>query len=258
MSIPKIIHYCWFGTKPIPILEQKCMESWKKYLPDYEIKLWNESSFDVNYIQYVKQAYKSKKYAFVSDYVRMYVLYYYGGIYLDTDVEILKPLDPFLENEVFMGFENKTMLGTAIIGTVKGCTLFSEIMNYYHTHNFLDNKHRQDTTANPQLLVETLLKRGLKKENSEQFIDNIHIYERDVFFPKKFANQGRFKTTERTVTIHHFSGSWLSEKDKKRGNSTFYRGFVRPLLRKLHMLLYKLLGEKLTKQLEIIIRNRLR
>jgi len=257
MSIPKVIHYCWFGTKSLPLLEKNCIESWKKRLPDYELKLWNESSFDINSVLYVKQAYECKKFAFVSDYVRMYALYNYGGIYLDTDVEILQPLDVFLENEIFMGFENKTMLGTAIIGAIKNCLIFFEIMNHYHQHPFLDEKNRQDTTANPQLLVNALLKQGFKKENSKQFIDNIHIYERDVFFPKKL-DKGSFGTTERTVSIHHFSGSWLSEKDKIRGNSAFYRGFIRPPLKKLHSLLIKLLGEKRTKQLEIIVRNKLR
>jgi hypothetical protein len=255
--IPKIIHYCWFGPKPFPELEQKCMESWKRYLSDYEYKLWDETSFDIDSVTYVKQAYECKKYAFVSDYVRMYALYTFGGIYLDTDVEILQPLDSFLEDEVFMGFENKTMLGTAIIGTIKDCSVFSDIMNYYHQHKFLDDKHRQDTTANPQLLVNSLIKQGFKKENLDQFIGNIHIYERDIFFPKKLG-ENNFRVTERTIAIHHFTGSWLSERDKKRGINKFWIDVCRPVLRKIQSILSKLLGEKLTKRLEIIVRDKLR
>ncbi|KAA6303772.1 MAG: hypothetical protein EZS26_000323 [Candidatus Ordinivivax streblomastigis] len=255
--IPKIIHYCWFGQKPFPELEKQCIESWKKYLPDYELKMWNEQIFDIKSIPYVQQAYENGKYAFVSDYVRMHALYHYGGIYLDTDVEILKSLDIFLQNEVFMGFENRTMLGTAVIGAVKNYNVFSEIMNYYQQRDFINNKHQQDTTANPQILVDVLLKYGFKKENSEQFINGIHIYERDIFLPKKL-NDGTYRSSERTVSIHHFSGSWLSERDKKRGTNRFWIEVCRPMLRQIRLLSLKIFGENYTKQVEIKVRNKLR
>lgn len=103
--IPKIIHYCWFGRGPLPELAQKCIASWKKYLPDYEIKEWNEDNFDVNIIPYTAEAYKAKKYAFVSDYARFWILYQYGGIYFDTDVEVIRPMDDIIERGNFMGFE---------------------------------------------------------------------------------------------------------------------------------------------------------
>jgi hypothetical protein len=234
------------------------VESWKKYLPDFELQLWNEETFDVNSVLFTKQAYEAGQYAFVSDYVRMYALYNYGGLYLDTDVEILQPLDCFMQNEVFMGFENRTMLGTAIIGAVKRCDVFSEIMEYYHSHHFLDSKNRQEITANPTLLVNVLLKRGLKKENSEQFLGGIHIYERDFFFPKKLVDKGTFRTTDRTVTIHHFSASWLSERSRKRGNNLFWIEVCRPILRKIHSRILKIFGEAFAKKIEIIVRNKLR
>lgn len=103
--IPKIIHYCWFGRGPLPELAQKCIASWKKYLPDYEIKEWNEDNFDVNIIPYTAEAYQAKKYAFVSDYARFWIMYHYGGIYFDTDVEVIRPMDDIVANGNFMGFE---------------------------------------------------------------------------------------------------------------------------------------------------------
>lgn len=108
--IPKIIHYCWFGRGPLPELAQKCITSWKKYLPDYEIKEWNEDNFDVNIIPYTAEAYKAKKYAFVSDYARFWILYKFGGIYFDTDVEVIRPIDDIVERGNFMGFETDPSL----------------------------------------------------------------------------------------------------------------------------------------------------
>ena len=119
-KIPKVIHFCWFGHGEYPELIVKCMETWKKYLPEYEIVKWSEDNFDINSNQYVKEAYENKKWAFVTDYVRLYALYTCGGIYLDSDVEILKPIDEFLDNEAFSGFESKDTVPTAIMGAVKG------------------------------------------------------------------------------------------------------------------------------------------
>ena len=119
MSIPKVIHYCWFGKGKMPVLADKCIKSWKKYCPDYEIIEWNEENFDINCCDYVREAYENRKFAFVTDYVRLYAMYTYGGIYMDTDVELLKPLDSFLQDAAFIGFENKESIATAIIGCNK-------------------------------------------------------------------------------------------------------------------------------------------
>ena len=142
-KIPKIIHYFWFGKKELPNIFNKCIESWKKYCPDYEIKLWTEDNFDVDIIPYCKQAYQKKRYAYVSDYARLYVLYNYGGIYLDIDVEMLKNIDDLLVNECFMGFEegNKVAPGL-ILGTVKGNENIKNIMNIYEKYKkFPKKKH---------------------------------------------------------------------------------------------------------------------
>ena len=104
-QIPKVIHYCWFGGNPLPELAKKCIASWRKYLPDYEIKEWNEQNFDVNQVMFTEEAYKLKNYAYVSDYVRFWVLYHYGGIYFDTDVEVIRPLDDIIARGSFLGFE---------------------------------------------------------------------------------------------------------------------------------------------------------
>lgn len=119
--IPQIIHYCWLGGKPLPELTIKCINSWKQYLPDYEIKEWNEDNFDVNSIKYTLQAYKRKKYAFVSDYARFWILYYYGGIYFDIGVELIKPLEPILQSAPYMGLETNNVMQTGIfMGTDTG------------------------------------------------------------------------------------------------------------------------------------------
>lgn len=257
MDIPKIIHYCWFGDKEIPEMERTCIESWSKLLPEYQIMFWNESAFDVNSIDYVKQAYEQKKYAFVSDYVRMYALYTYGGVYFDTDVEVISDITKYLENDVFIGFENKTMIGTGIIGAKKGSKILEQMLDYYKNRSFIDKNGNIDTTTNVQILTDMLLKIGFEKQNREQELSGIHVYERDIFCPKKM-DDGTFRTTERTVTIHHFSGSWLTDKEKKRGTNVIWRNLCRPILKKIREMLERILGRNRTKKIEAKFRNILR
>lgn len=257
MSVPKIIHYCWFGPKEIPEMEQKCIASWKKVLPDYKIMFWNEQNFDVNSVPYVREAYEKGKYAFVSDYVRMYALYNYGGVYFDTDVEVLKPLDKFLEDKAFIGFENRTMIGTGIIGAEKHSALFEEMLNYYSNHNFVDDNGNIDTTTNVQIISKLLMEQKFEPRNSEQILSDIHIYERDVFCPKKM-DDGTFAVTDRSVTIHRFSGSWLTEREKKRGTNLLWRNVMRPILKKIRAAIIQMFGNQTAKRIEAAIRNLLR
>ena len=135
--IPKVIHYCWFGGKPLPKLAKKCLASWKKFCPDYEIIRWDESNFDVNGCDYSREAYEAKKWAFVSDYARLKVIVDNGGIYMDTDVEVVKPLDEFLSHEAFSGFENPRSITTGIMACEKGFAPFAEMLNEYYTQHFL-------------------------------------------------------------------------------------------------------------------------
>lgn len=257
MTIPKVIHYCWFGDKEIPSLEKQCIQTWQKALPEYKIMFWNEKSFDLDTVSYVKQAYDNKKYAFVSDYVRIYALYNFGGIYLDTDVEVLKSFDPFLNNSAFIGFENKTMIGTGIIGASKNNKLFFELLKYYNELNFVDNQGNLDTTTNVQIFEKILKKYGFKNQNSSQTILGLEIFERDFFCPKK-VSENKFEITTRTVSKHHFSGSWLTERERKRGTNKIWRKIFRPMLKSCRKIIIETFGEKDAKRIEMKLRNFLR
>lgn len=176
--IPKVIHYCWFGRNPLPPLAIKCIESWRKYLPDYEIKEWNEDNFDVNIIKYTKEAYKAKKYAFVSDYARFWILYNYGGLYFDTDVEILKPMNEIIVRGSFMGCENKAndMSTTSIksglelgvnpglgLGVTPGHGLYKEILDIYANLHFIKDDGSLNMRTVVDYTTELLCEQGIKK-----------------------------------------------------------------------------------------------
>ena len=218
MAIPKIIHYCWFGRGEKPELAQKCIESWKKYCSDYEFKEWNEDNFDISSNEYVKQAYELKKYAFVTDYVRLYALYNDGGIYMDTDVEALKPIDVFLKHKAFSSFENNNMIPTGIMAAEKGNEWIKDLLDEYKDLTFLDKDGKMDLTTNVVRITNlTKEKYGLKLESSYQDLKNgiVTIYPYDYFCPKDWET-GKINLTENTYTIHHFSGSWHGEKEKKQ------------------------------------------
>ena len=212
-KIPKKIHYCWFGGKELPKLAKKCIESWKKYCPDYEIIEWNENNFDINMNTYVKEAYENKKWAFVTDYVRLYALYNYGGIYMDTDVEVVRNLDEFLENESFFGFEDSNHVSTGIMASKKNNQLIKEISNHYDTRNFIMKDGKLDMTTNVIIITEILSKKGLKKNNKKQTIEGLTIYPSEFFCPLD-CNSKKLRKTRNTHAIHWFSGSWLDLKTK--------------------------------------------
>lgn len=215
MSIPKKIHYCWFGKKTLPPLAQKCIASWKKYLPDYEIILWNEKNFDININQYVKEAYLSQKFAFVTDYVRLYALYNYGGIYMDTDVEVLKPLDKFLEHRAFTGCESEKMCVTGIIASEQNHPWIEVLLNYYKEKNFILPNGKLDTIPNTEVITKlTIEKYGWIPKNELQILnDGLYIYPFNVFCAKNYQT-GKVTITDETYTIHHFSGSWVPKSNK--------------------------------------------
>lgn len=212
-KIPKVIHYCWFGKNTMPRLNQRCIESWKRVLPDYELRLWNEDNFNVNINQFVKEAYEMKKWAFVTDYVRLYVLYNYGGIYMDTDVEVLKRLDPFLIHSAFSGFESEGYIPTGIMGAEKGNKWIEYLLDYYKDKKFI-LENGLDITTNVQIITNLTVKLGLKTNNKYQVLEgDVHIYPKEFFCPLSFDNlQKNF--TKNTYTIHHYSGSWLDNKTR--------------------------------------------
>lgn len=207
--IPKKIHYCWFGRGQMPELARKCIESWKKYLPEYEVKEWNEDNFDLNSYPYVREAYDNKKFAFVTDVVRLYALYNEGGIYMDTDVEVLKPLDQFLSHHAFSGFEDDKNIPTGIMASEKGGKWAKDNLDYYIGKHFVKEDGTLDMTTNVTTITNYMLPLGLQQNNTYQDFPNlITFYPKDFFCPKSH-DDNKLYITKNTHTIHHFSGSWI-------------------------------------------------
>lgn len=229
--IPKVIHYCWFGGNPLPKSAQKCIASWRKYLPDYEIKEWNESNFDVNIIPYTAEAYKAKKYAFVSDYARFWILYKYGGLYFDTDVEVIKNMDDIIAKGPFMGCENEAKAGASSeqlgvtsglglgvnpglgLGVNPGLGLYWEILDIYKDKHYIlpDGTYSRETVVT--ITTDLLCKYGLKNISDIQVVAGVLIYPKEYFCPKDYKT-GILELSERTVSIHHYDASWHSEWEK--------------------------------------------
>lgn len=226
--IPKIIHYCWFGKNPLPKLAKDCIESWRKYLPEYEIKQWDESNFDVNIIPYTAEAYKHKKYAFVSDYARFWIIYKYGGIYFDTDVEVIRPMEKIISKGNFMGFEidpdGKNTPGRYAprfcfdvalglgFGMTKAHPFMKRMMDYYQYLSF--ELPPTDITWYKTIVTyttEQLCEMGLKNQKGIQKIEDITIYPHEYFAPIDVIT-GRLQLTKNTYTIHRYMGSWNAEQ----------------------------------------------
>ena len=203
--IPKIIHYCWLSNDPIPPQLKKYMDSWKKYLPDYEIMLWDFNRFPKNESVWVQQAFDAKKYAFAADYIRLYALYNYGGIYLDTDVEVIKSLNPLLSNKYIVGYETEIGIEAGVIGAEPRSFWIKKCLDYYKNKTFINENNEYDTLPLPKIIYNILT--------------NNSILEVDIFpFPSDYLTAKSYETgviciTNNTYTIHHFAGSWKSKKD---------------------------------------------
>ena len=206
--IPKIIHYCWFGRGQMPELATKCIESWHKYMPDYEYKLWNEDNFDVNSVPYVKEAYESRKFAFVTDYVRLYALYYEGGIYMDTDVEVLKPSDDLLTLSGFTGYEGSKHLPpvTGTMASEAGNAWVKEQLDAYDGLHFVLEDGTMDTTTNTTRISAIMKSGGFVQNGKKQVYKDMHIFPVDYFCPRQTTGEILF--SENTYCDHHFMGSW--------------------------------------------------
>lgn len=219
-KIPKIIHYCWFGKKDKPDIVNNCIDSWKRILTDYKIIEWNEENFDVESNLYVKQAYESGKFAFVSDYVRLKALYDYGGIYLDTDVEVFKSFDDLLDNESIWGFEEANYIATSTIGAKKGNEIIGEFLNLYNNKSFISNSGDFEFTTNVTMVTDLLEKRNVDMDNSYQKLNYATIYPREFFSPYDYANCRDF-TTENTYCKHYFYKSWIPFHQKIKSKVKF-------------------------------------
>lgn len=227
--IPKVIHYCWFGRGEMPELALKCIESWKKYLPDYELKLWNEDTFDLNINQYAKEAYEARKFAFVTDFVRLYVLCYEGGIYMDTDVEVLKPLDNLLSLSAFSGYESNkySSFPTGIMASQKGGVWVKEQLEYYDSVSFINPDGTYNMTTNTQTISNIMQKNGFDLNGRYQVYKNdMHAFPKDYFCPK--TSTGILKITENTYCIHHFAGSWIEKTTFDKMKIFFFRKILGP------------------------------
>ncbi len=233
--IPKKIHYCWFGNSKLPASAQKCIESWKKFLPDYEIVEWNESNFDITCCQYVKEAYEAKKWAFVSDYARFKILFEHGGLYLDTDVEVIKNFDDIIKSGAFFGCENRGDFTQITVNPGLGCAcekqndFYKEMLEMYEHSSFFYN----DGTLNLRTIVERttdmLKNHGLKNSTELQVVSKITIYPTEYFCPINMKS-GELVITEKTCSIHRFDASWESKQNIIRG--------------KIYRLINRVLGQK--------------
>ena len=208
--IPKKIHYCWFGGNPLPESAKKYIETWKKYCPDYEIIEWNETNFDLNQNQYCKEAYEAKKWAFVSDYARLKVLYDNGGIYMDTDVEVAKPLDDLLQYNWFAGFEAEDRIQTGVIGAERKNDFIKLLLEDYTKRKFINSQNEYDLTTNVQVLTRKIKQNyRIQLNNTYQIFGNNYLLLPFDYLCCKDYLSGKIYKTEHSYTIHHFEGSWL-------------------------------------------------
>ena len=219
--IPKKIHYCWFGGKPLNKLGKKCLKSWKKYFPDYEIVEWNESNFDFNCCQYVKEAYEAKKWAFVSDYARYKILYEQGGVYFDTDVEVVKSFDDIIAKGAFMGRERPNTVNPGLgMAAPAGLDFYRQILEDYEKSSF----YKEDGSLNLYTIVqrttELLQGHGLRDTDEIQEIADMTVYPVEYFCPID-GETGIINKTKNTYSIHRYAGSWVSKKERIRGRIYF-------------------------------------
>lgn len=241
--IPKKIHYCWFGGKPLNKLGEKCLKSWEKYFPEYEIIEWNEKNFDFNCCQYVKEASEAKKWAFVSDYARFKILYEQGGVYFDTDVEVIKQFDDILREGSFMACENPNIEKMAVnlglgCAAEPGLPFYKEMLNEYEKSRFYNEDGSFNLCTIVERTTDLLYKQGLRNTMKIQKISGITIYPSEYFCPINMET-GRLELTDNTHSIHRYAASWVTGKDRVRGKIYFW--------------LIKLFGEEAAKKIRKIV-----
>lgn len=215
--IPKVIHYCWFGGNPLDELALKCIDSWKRYFPDYEIIQWNEQNFDISQMEFMQKAYKNKKWAFVSDVARLIVMYKYGGLYFDTDVEVISDYKDILRDDLdgFLGFEKTNAVSTGLgFGTVPNHPFIKKLINIYKELDYDQYTDCLSEIACPILTTELLEKNGYVIEDKLQVCCGFEIYPSEYFSPIDYMS-GKLIRTDRTHSIHWYNASWNTEETKK-------------------------------------------
>lgn len=214
LKIPKKIHYCWFGKNPIPKELQMCIDSWYNKCPDYEIIRWDENNYDITKNQYMREAYQCEKWGFVPDYARLDIIYNHGGIYLDTDVELLDRLDKFLTDDMFCGFSGELNISFGLgFGAIKNHGLIKELRDFYDDKCFKTSTGKLNLYQCTWYQHPVLKSYGFSLRNRYQNINQVAIYPSEVFSPLSLVGE-RNDFTEHTVSIHHGNGSWLSQKEK--------------------------------------------
>jgi mannosyltransferase OCH1-like enzyme len=237
--IPKIIHYCWFGKNPKPDNTLKYIKSWHKFCPNYRIIEWNESNFDISINQYCKEAYEQQKWAFVSDVARLWAIYNYGGIYLDTDVEVIKPLDSLLTSSGFMGFESKEWVGTNIIAATKNNDIINELLQIYNSKKFVNLDGSFNMTTNVELITKFLHNEySLNLNGLQQNLADFVIHPSEWFAPYDYIT-GKIKKTSNTYSIHWYSQTWID---------------INPVRRKISQWLHRIIGIKITNKIHKILK----
>ena len=234
--IPKKIHYCWFGGAPLTTMAKKCIQSWKKYCPDYDIIEWNESNYDIAKNQYMKEAYDSKKWGFVPDYARLDIIYKYGGIYLDTDVELVKPLDELLKNFAYVGCERSGIVALGLgFGAEKGNDLIYKMLCQYNELHFLNENGTPNLIPAPVHQTSLLKNYGLVESENIQEILGVRVYPKEYFNPYDF-DSGKISLSKNTYSIHHYAASWTTTTNKI--NTVLYH------------ILYRLFGKKFAEKIK--------
>ena len=213
--LPKIIHYCWFGRGQMPEMALKCITSWKKYCPDYTLKEWNEDNFYLDMYPYVREAYEARKFAFVTDVVRLYALLHEGGIYMDTDVEVIRPIDSLLQYAAVSGFETEKDIPTGLMAAEQGHPLFRELLEEYEGIHFVLSDGTYDMTPNVARITRTCLKYGFVPNNQMQTVHGFTLLPKDYLCPKSYSDR-KIQLTSNSLCIHHFAGSWLPPSRKKK------------------------------------------
>jgi len=226
--IPKIIHYCWLSDNPVPKSMQRYISTWKRIMPNYEFIKWDFGRFDKNSSIWVKEAFDNKKYAFAADYIRLYALYNYGGIYLDMDVQVLKPFDDLLHLDYFVCYENHDnakVPEVAAFGATKNCWWFECLLKYYENRHFILNENEFDMKPLPKVVRDVLKSNGIsfcdiKTPNEAGNPNEVSVLPYDYFSPKSYFT-GVLDITSRTYSIHQFAGSWLTPR--QRIEKSFFR-----------------------------------